>query len=137
MPFIDPNERAPDAILIGERDGTKAIYLVRQTAPAGYYAGLHYHHGDEAIRVVSGGIRCRIGEETRVCGPGTILVIPPKVEHGFIVLVDSVLETFGQRKVGSYTIVLGPGRETPRGGDLRTGAPVASRPAGGEGAHDA
>jgi hypothetical protein len=43
-----------------------------------------------------------------VCGPGTILVFPPNVEHGFIVLTDSVLETFGQRKVGSYTIVLDP-----------------------------
>ena len=42
------------------------------------------------------------GEETRVCGPGTILVIPPSVEHGFIVLTDSALETFGKRKVGAY-----------------------------------
>jgi quercetin dioxygenase-like cupin family protein len=108
MPFIDSNDTAPDATLIGEHDGTAAIYLVRQTVPAGYYAGLHYHHGDEAIRVISGEVRCRIGEETRVCGPGTILVIPPNVEHGFIVLTDSVLETFGQRKVGSYTIVLDP-----------------------------
>ena len=66
---------------------------------AGYSAGLHYHHGDGAIRVVSGEVCCRIGDETRVCGPG---------EHGFIVLADSVLETFGQRKVGSYTIVLDP-----------------------------
>jgi uncharacterized RmlC-like cupin family protein len=108
MPFIDPNDIAANAILIGEWDGTAAIYLVRQTVSAGYYAGLHYHHGDEAIRVVSGEVCCRIGDETRVCGPGTILVIPPNVEHGFIVLADSVLETFGQRKVGSYTIVLDP-----------------------------
>jgi quercetin dioxygenase-like cupin family protein len=108
MPFIDPNDIAANAILIGERDGTAAIYLVRQTVSAGYYAGLHYHHGDEAIRVVSGEVCCRIGDETRVFGPGTILVIPPNVEHGFIVLADSVLETFGQRKVGSYTIVLDP-----------------------------
>jgi hypothetical protein len=103
MPFIDPNDIAPNATLIGEQDSTAAIYLVRQTVPAGYYAGLHYHQGDEAIRVISGEVRCRIGEETRVCGPGTILVIPPNV-----VLADSVLETFGQRKVGSYTIVLDP-----------------------------
>jgi hypothetical protein len=41
MPFIDPNDTAPDATLIGEQDGTAAIYLVRQTVPAGYYAGLH------------------------------------------------------------------------------------------------
>jgi quercetin dioxygenase-like cupin family protein len=108
MPFIDPNDIAANATLIGEQDGTAAIYLVRQTVSAGYYAGLHYHHGDEAIRVVSGEVCCRIGDETRVCGPGTILVIPPNVEHGFIVLADSVLETFGQRKVGSYTIVLDP-----------------------------
>ncbi len=108
MPFIDLNDTAPDATLIGEQDGTTAIYLVRQTVPAGYYAGMHYHHGDEAIRVISGEVRCRIGEEMRVCGPGTILVIPPDIEHGFIVLTDSVLETFGQRKVGSYTIVLDP-----------------------------
>jgi quercetin dioxygenase-like cupin family protein len=108
MPFIDPNDIAANATLIGEQDGTAAIYLVRQTVSAGYYAGMHYHHGDEAIRVVSGEVCCRIGDETRVCGPGTILVIPPNVEHGFIVLADSVLETFGQRKVGSYTIVLDP-----------------------------
>jgi quercetin dioxygenase-like cupin family protein len=108
MPFIDPSDIAANATLIGEQDGTAAIYLVRHTVSAGYYAGLHYHHGDEAIRVVSGEVCCRIGDETRVCGPGTILVIPPDVEHGFIVLADSVLETFGQRKVGSYTIVLDP-----------------------------
>lgn len=41
-------------------------------------------------------------------GPGTILVFPPDVEHGFVVLTDSVLETFGPRKVGTYTIVLEP-----------------------------
>ena len=108
MPFIDANNTVANAILIGEQDGTVGIFLVRQTVPTGYYAGLHYHHGDEAIRVISGEVRCRIGEEMRVCGPGTILVIPPNVEHGFIVLTDSVLETFGQRKVGSYTIVLDP-----------------------------
>lgn len=34
--------------------------------------------------------------------------LPPGVEHGFIALADSVLETFGPRKVGSYTIVLEP-----------------------------
>jgi quercetin dioxygenase-like cupin family protein len=93
MPFIDPNDIAANATLIGEQDGTAAIYLVRQTVSAGYYAGMHYHHGDEAIRVVSGEVCCRIGDETRVCGPGTILVIPPNVEHGFIVRADSVLET--------------------------------------------
>ncbi len=108
MPFIDLNDIAPNATLIGEQDGTTGIFLVRQTVSAGYYAGLHYHHGDEAIRVISGEVHCRIGEETRVCGPGTMLVIPPNIEHGFIVLTDSVLETFGQRKIGCYTIVLDP-----------------------------
>jgi uncharacterized RmlC-like cupin family protein len=108
MPFIDANNTAANAILIGEQDGTAGIFLVRQTVPTGYYAGLHYHHGDEATRVISGEIRCRIGEEARVCGPGMILVIPRNVEHGFVVLTDSVLETFGQRKMGSYAVVLDP-----------------------------
>jgi quercetin dioxygenase-like cupin family protein len=108
MPFIDPNDSVRAVTLVGEQDGTAAIYLVRLTVPAGYYAGLHYHHGDEITRVISGEIRCRIGDETRVCGPGMILVFPPDIEHGFVALADSVLETFGQRKVGSYTIVLEP-----------------------------
>jgi mannose-6-phosphate isomerase-like protein (cupin superfamily) len=108
MPFIDANNTAPDAIMIGEQDGMAGIFLLRQTVTAGYYAGLHYHHGDEAIRVISGEVRCRIGDETRVCGPGMILVIPRNVEHGFVALTDSVLETFGQRKMGSYAIVLDP-----------------------------
>src|SRR5215212_7788688 len=108
MPFIDPNDPSRGATLIGEQDGTATLYLVRLTVSAGYYAGLHYHHGDEATRVVSGEIRCRIGDETRVCGPGTIVVFPPDVEHGFVALSDCVLETFGQRKIGSYTIVVEP-----------------------------
>jgi hypothetical protein len=45
MPFIDANNTAANAILIGEQDGTAGIFLVRQTVPSGYYAGLHYHHG--------------------------------------------------------------------------------------------
>jgi hypothetical protein len=39
MPFIDPNDIAANATLIGEQDGTAAIYLVRQTVSAGTMPG--------------------------------------------------------------------------------------------------
>jgi hypothetical protein len=41
MPFIDANNTAANAILIGEQDGTAGIFLVRQTVPSSYYIALH------------------------------------------------------------------------------------------------
>jgi len=114
MTFIDTNE--PDRqrpyvlnTLIGPQDGATRVFLIRGTRRRGMGAGLHRHGGEEAIRVISGEIRFRVGSETKVCSAGEIAFIPPQTGHGFVVLSEeAVIEVIGEQHVGSYVKILTP-----------------------------
>jgi len=72
-------------------------------------AGLHWHGGEEAIRVISGEIRFRLGNETKVCSAGEIAFIPPQMEHGFVVQsAEAIIEVIGEQHVGSYVKIFDP-----------------------------
>ncbi len=105
MPFIDPSDPHRQWLISAE-DGASTIFLWRVSLPQGAYGGLHWHNGDEAIRVLAGEIRVMIGEERRVCRAGEIAFFPPRVEHGFLVLTDSKIEVYGQQQMGEYVVVM-------------------------------
>ena len=112
MTFIDtsePERQRPDVLntLIGPQDGATKLFLLRGTRRQGMGAGLHWHGGEEAIRVISGQLRVRIGSETSVCSAGAIAFIPPQTEHGFVVQSrEAVIEVIGEQHVGSYVKIL-------------------------------
>src|SRR5260370_40169452 len=112
MTFIDTDElerQRPYVLntLIGPQDGATRLFLLRGTHTRGMGAGLHRHGGEEAIRVMSGELRVRIGDETRVCSAGDIAFILPQTEHGYVVLSEeAVIEVIGEQHVGSSVKIL-------------------------------
>lgn len=114
MTFIDTNDpqrQRPSSLnqLIGPQDGANKIFLLRGTRRQGTFVGLHWHGGEEAIRVLSGEVRFHIGSETKVCHAGEIAFFPAYTEHGFEVLSEETLvEVIGEQRVGSYYPVIAP-----------------------------
>ena len=114
MTFIDtahPDRQHPLELntLIGPQDGATRLFLLRGTRTRGMGVGLHWHGGEEAIRVMSGEVRFRVGNETKVCSAGEIAFSPPQTEHGFVVQSEeAVMEVIGEQHVGSYVKILDP-----------------------------
>ncbi len=114
MTFIDTNNsdlHRPYLLntLIGSQDGATRLFLLRWTCLRQMGFGLHRHGGEEAIRVISGIIRFRIGSETKIRSAGEIDFIPPQTEHGFVVLShEAVIELIGEQHMGSYVKILNP-----------------------------
>jgi uncharacterized RmlC-like cupin family protein len=105
MTFIDLSDPQRQWLIAAE-DGALTIFLWRVSLPQGAYGGLHWHDGDEAIRVIAGELRVTIGAERKICRAGEIAFFPPRIEHGFLVLVDAEIEVYGQQQMGEYVIVL-------------------------------
>jgi len=63
-------------IVTGEKE-----MVVLWRAKAGAHAAPHRHPHEQIFWMLSGKMRFRLGEETRVCGPGEVCVIPGGVEH--------------------------------------------------------
>lgn len=114
MTFIntnDPERQRPYTLnpLIGPKDGAQKLFLLQGTRPHGTFAGLHWHGGEEAIRVLSGEVRFHIATETHICHAGEIAFFPANTEHGFVVLSDEALiEIIGELRVGSYYPAIAP-----------------------------
>ena len=74
--------------LTGDETGGAFDYFVVEVAPHGG-PPLHVHHGqEEAIHVLSGRFKVRIGEETFHCEPGGFAYLPSGVPHAFLNLTD-------------------------------------------------
>ena len=55
--------------------------VVLWKAKAGAHAAAHRHPHEQIFWMLSGKMKFRLGDETRVCGPGEVCVIPGGVEH--------------------------------------------------------
>jgi quercetin dioxygenase-like cupin family protein len=82
------------AVLNG--DPTKAgPFTVRMQAPAGYKIAPHTHPTPERLTVISGTFRIGMGNKldeaaTKEMGPGSYLVLPPKMTH-FVSLTSEAI----------------------------------------------
>jgi quercetin dioxygenase-like cupin family protein len=63
-------------IVTGEKE-----MVVFWSAKAGAHAAAHRHPHEQIFWMLSGKMKFRLGDETRVCGPGEVCVIPGGVEH--------------------------------------------------------
>ena len=83
--------------LVGDDAGSTPVRIGIQTSPPGFSTGTHFHPYMEVITVIEGEGEAWIeGEEQAVAiGPGTTLVLPPGVRHGFRVTGDTLMKTCG------------------------------------------
>ena len=70
-------------ILVAPEDSSGGLlrieYLARAVTPP---PADHVHpEQEERVEVVTGTVRCRVGGEERVLGPGEVLTLPPGVPH--------------------------------------------------------
>jgi quercetin dioxygenase-like cupin family protein len=114
MSFIDESEpaRQPRAgfdVLVGPAQGMARLLLVRGLLPAADRGWVHYHDGDEIIRVVSGEVEILVGDDRRRCRAGQLAVVPPRVRNGFVVGgSDATVEVVAEQQMGSYFPVVDP-----------------------------
>ena len=106
MSFIDePTEAGP---VVGREHGVEHVFVFRLPMPSDACVGLHVHEGDEIIRVLEGEVEFVLDGQRRRCGAGSIAVVPPGTEHGFVVHEDTVLEVIGEQHMGEFVTVVHP-----------------------------
>lgn len=130
MPFIDPEQRRGP--LIGPADGANTIFRTRERFPSGLFIGLHTHRGDESFEMRHGHVRFTVGDEQRVCGPGTIVFVPAGVRHGFVAETDAVLDVFSQQRMGVYVVVVEPDGAEREEEIFMPGFPSSNEPPAGQ-----
>src|SRR5215212_2654969 len=73
-------------VVAGSTDGLQRLMVVSGRLmvvsgrlPAGNGGGpVHAHLGDEVLRIISGEIIVRVGDERRLCAAGDVAVVPPE-----------------------------------------------------------
>lgn len=96
-------------LVAGPPQGLRRLLVAGGRVPAGDPGHVHLHHGEEIIRVVSGEIVVRVGDERRTCRAGDLAVVPADTVHGFRVVETAVLEVFAEQRMGTYFPVPEPG----------------------------
>jgi uncharacterized protein YjlB len=96
-------------VLFDQNDGATRIWMIHMTPPPQFHIGLHHHGGDEIWRVRRGRIRLTVDGRHIECGAGQIVVIPPGVAHGVMVVADDAeAEVIGEIEMGEWVTVVGP-----------------------------
>jgi quercetin dioxygenase-like cupin family protein len=83
--------------IVGDDEGSTPVRVGVQISPPGYSTGTHSHPYLEVVSVIEGEGEAWVeGQEgvSRI-GPGTTLVLPPGVKHGFRVIGPGLLKTYG------------------------------------------
>ena len=105
MTYFKSFELPADAgfqVVAGRPDGLQRLMVVSGRLPADTGGGpVHAHHGDEVLRIISGEIIVRAGDERRTCGAGDVAVVPPNVLHGFRVVQDTLMEVVAEYDMGT------------------------------------
>ena len=83
--------------LIGDESGSTPVRVGVQISPPGYSTGTHSHPYMEVVNIIEGEGEAWIeGQDGVVAiGPGTTLVLPPGVKHGFRVTGTEPMKTYG------------------------------------------
>lgn len=88
-------------VVAGRGQGLRKLMVVAGRLPSGDVGPMHVHRGDEVLRVISGEIDVRCGEERRSCTAGDLVVVAPGVPHGFRVLTETLLEVVAEYDIGT------------------------------------
>ncbi len=85
--------------IVGDDAGSTPLRIGVQVSPPGYSTGTHSHPYLEVVCIIEGEGEAWIegegdGRPARI-GPGTTLVLPPGVRHGFRVTGSAPMKTYG------------------------------------------
>jgi len=94
------------ADVAGRDQGLRALFVTSGRLRAGHPGPVHCHAGDEVLRIVSGRLLVRCGDDRRVCGPGDLVTVAAGQWHGFRVLQDCILEVVAEYDIGTTYPVL-------------------------------
>jgi mannose-6-phosphate isomerase-like protein (cupin superfamily) len=94
--------------LAGRPEGLQRLLLASGRLPAGDHGPMHLHRGDEILRIVSGEIVVRVGDDRRVCRAGDVVVVPPDTLHGFRATTETVMEVVAEQSIGTFFPVRSP-----------------------------
>ncbi len=83
--------------IVGDAQGSTPVRVGVQVSPPGYSTGTHSHPYMEVVSVIEGTGEAWIEGEDGVVdiGPGTTLVLPAGVRHGFRVTGAGPMRTYG------------------------------------------
>ncbi len=99
MPFLDIAQFQPIEPVPGCRMRTpfgKHLMLSYLEMDAGAEVPLHHHPHEQAGMLLTGKLQLTIGDETRLCEPGAMFIIPPNVPHRAVAIDGpaTVLDVF-------------------------------------------
>lgn len=84
MPFIDIDDYAPVELAPGARVRTpygRHVMMSYLELDEGAVVPEHHHPHEQAGMLLEGEIELTIGDETRLCRPGGMFIIPPNTPH--------------------------------------------------------
>ncbi len=83
--------------MVGDAAGSTPVRVGIQISPPGYSTGTHAHPYLEVVSVIEGDGEAWIEGEDGVTpvGPGSTLVLPPGIRHGFRVTGTQPMKTYG------------------------------------------
>jgi quercetin dioxygenase-like cupin family protein len=100
--------QAPDAgfrLVAGRPHGLQRLLVASGRLPAGQPGQMHLHAGDEVLRILSGELVVRVGDQRRTCREGDLVIIPPNTLHGFRVVSETVMEVVAEHDIGTFYLV--------------------------------
>ena len=87
IPDDQPVHASPSGLLTrylaSRESGSRDLFVGQQWLGQGQRVFLHTHAVEEVLVFISGTGTATLGEEDVAVGPGTTLVLPPGVVHGF------------------------------------------------------
>jgi hypothetical protein len=96
-------------VVAGRPDGLQRLMVVSGRLLAETSGGpVHAHLGNEVLRIISGEVIVRVGDERRTCRAGDIALVPPNVLHGFQVVQDTLVEVVAEYDIGTLFPVRQP-----------------------------
>jgi quercetin dioxygenase-like cupin family protein len=95
-------------VLAGREDGLTRLLVASGRMAGGDHGTVHLHAGDELLRIVSGELAVRVGDQQQRCRAGDIAIIPPNTWHGFLALSDTVIEVVAEQAIGTFFPVRRP-----------------------------
>jgi quercetin dioxygenase-like cupin family protein len=94
MPFFDPAAMPAMELSPGCRIRTphgERIMLSYLEMDQGAVVPLHHHPHEQAGILIKGVMELTIGDETRICRPGEMFIIPPNTPHRAVAVEGPVL----------------------------------------------
>lgn len=89
-------------LVAGQPHGLQRLLMASGRVVGGDPGHMHLHTGEEIIRVISGELLVRVGDERRTCRDGDLAIIPPDTLHGFRAVTDTVMEVIAEQRIGTF-----------------------------------